>query len=144
MDPLSITASGITIAGLGTGVVKGFKQCRRIHNAPVEVQALIDELANVQVVVRQAEDVAVERLTRLSSPDRTTTSLLKFVEAAKKTILEIENKVYRKLIKDEDTAEKIKLAKLAWLRERSRIVSLRKGLHEHRMNLLVAIGSATL
>lgn len=144
MDPLSITASGIAIGGLGTGIVKGFRQYKRLHDAPIEVRALVDELTDAHSVVQQAESIALERLGRNIPLDCFTARLLGLVETSKKTILEIERIVYLKLIKDEDTVEKLKMARLAWLGERSRIAGLREGLRDKKMNLLIAIGSATL
>ena len=144
MDPLSVTASAIAIGSIPCGLAKGFRLYKQIHDAPDEVKTLIHELADAQTAVDQAETIALARLSRAPPSDRSTTWLLEVIETSNKTILELEAIIYEKLIKDEDSTEKIRLARRAWCMEKSKIDLLRKGLWENKMNLLFAVSSASL
>jgi len=53
MDPLSITASALAILSAATATVKGAK---RFHEAPGEMEVLLNDLAEVQVNIKCLEE----------------------------------------------------------------------------------------
>ncbi|PVH88072.1 hypothetical protein DL98DRAFT_648957 [Cadophora sp. DSE1049] len=56
MDPLSISASIVALLGAAATVARGLDRLRAWRNAPVELISLLNEVADLQVVLTNVKD----------------------------------------------------------------------------------------
>ena len=56
MDPLSLTASLITVVGAVKQVKKGLRQLKGLHNAPRELDDLLDENSQFEAILKALDN----------------------------------------------------------------------------------------
>ena len=86
-DPLSITASVITVIGAAESISKRLSKIRKLQIAPAELLALINEISDLRVVVGDVESCTVQ--TRPDLPQQFQT-MLNLVDRAKGCLLQID------------------------------------------------------
>lgn len=132
MDPLSVTASIITLLGASEGIVKGVSTLLVLHNAPAEVSELLDEVNDLRAVLSQVASLG-NRLPEepFHGP---VISLKNHLNRANEQLHEIDHLMNTKLIKIcED--QNPRPSRRAWLRLRDRLRSAQRDLQNTRINI---------
>jgi hypothetical protein len=141
MDPLSITASVLTVAGT---IVKALEKIQILHHAPDEFQALVNEVSDIQVILGEIETVLQERSVHAVPGHVPDTALSRLLERAKDTLLVLQTLIDDRLVGSPSGTGGRKVAKFTWLRERSRVKDIQENLHILRQNLAVALANLNL
>jgi hypothetical protein len=138
MDPLSLVASILTI-GATMGVT--LRALRSAQNAPVEVQALANEVTDIMAVVRDIEAALVESQLHQNAPS----SLVSLLEKAHAKILDLDAIIKLRLENvQQGTQYAAQIPRFSWLRERPRVRRFQQELREIRLNLVATLGVTNL
>lgn len=115
MDPLSFTASLLTVIGLGAQVARTVQRLVALKGAPGVLLALNNEISDLNLVIKAIDDLTCQRPDSLDEkvPHN---SLLR----AKGILLKLEKLVeYRLTVPDGDGGSK--LDGLVWFRDQSKV-----------------------
>lgn len=138
MDPLSITASILTISELGEKLWKTFQRLRR---APDEVLALTNEISEWRLMTGELEDVLQERSCEDLQQPHVTINVSRILAKAKGQLHELDLIVHQRLF---DYADNVKLKRVRWLRVRAEVERIRKSLSSTRSELSTLLAVAHL
>ena len=130
MDPLAIATGLITLASV---ISEGLKKVQDLHDAPTDIHTLANEVADLDIVTHEVVR-ALQELGNNESGLSAGNSLSQLLARAQKKLLELDAIVNRVLIKDTGNG-KVKYARLAWLRQKSRVEGLRKDLAGIKLSL---------
>jgi DNA polymerase III epsilon subunit-like protein len=135
MDPLSITASALAILSATTATVKGAK---RFHEAPGEMEALLNDLAEVQVNMKCLEEdmqplVSQGRLEKNYHDD-----LLAKLACADVLVKQLADCVT--LDRGRHSRISSASARLRWARSRGKVKTLKLKLEQLRRDLEMNLG----
>ena len=135
-DPLSITASIIAILGAAEGVTKAITSFKHIQNAPTKLLALLNEVADLTVVLRSVQTfVRDQNSQNLSIPRDQLKQLSNIVDRAKDEILRLENLIEYSLVKPNSTPESIQISSQEWLKAKPKILKFQQSLRDIRLNI---------
>jgi ABC-type transporter Mla subunit MlaD len=136
MEPISVTASIITVAALAHRICAEFKAIRdSSNNLPRVVKSLNDEIANCETVCRHVVDTLDERasinlIARLDSP------LRQIVKQAEGTLQEAQC-----VLNDIKSSPRSRLPVIkTWRKEQDRLEQLRRDLETIKYPLDTLIG----
>ena len=143
MDPLSVTASIIALFQAGGIVSKGLKKIANLRNAPDILLALNNEVADLQGLVENIDDVL--RQHREITGLEPIISLCRALDRAKRTLLKLENVLAYQLtsIKCKDGELHPVLNRSSWLRLESNVQRLKDEIREDKISLLSALSVFT-
>ena len=146
-DPLSITASAITILGAVDNVCTALSKIRILRDAPDELLALNNEVSDFKVVLHTIERhfdghgetgrtsaIASESLSNLSS----------LINRAKDPITKLEELIEYRFKKAPFDDGHFRVSRTEWLRARSVVERLRQNIRDSRQNIqaqMMLIGS---
>ena len=138
MDPVSITASALTIVGVAGSVSKGLKKLASLRHAQRDLLVLQMDVSDFQSYVESVSEVIseVEKMTNRPSYQRTRTAL----ERAKETLLELDELMVYHLIKIPDSNGEVDVDITAWFTKQSVIRRLRVDILDRKLGLLSALG----
>lgn len=141
MDPLSITASIIAVIGAAGRASEGALFIIRVWKAaPDEILAIVNELSDIQLVLRSANDT----LNLTSSADKIpflgeecSSGLVRMLNRAQEALQELAELLYDKLLRVENVGEEIqvKFLRLRWVKERQNVRQLQTELRSLRANI---------
>lgn len=137
MDPLSLTASILTIVGVAGAVGNGFSKLIGLRHAPGILLALNNEVADLYCVVQ-----AVDHLLREHSETIHTaaiTNLCRSLERAQSTLFELEDLIRNGLTIVNNNGGERKLDRVGWLRSASKVRELKNQLRADRTDLSAAL-----
>ena len=137
MDPLSLTASILTIVGVAGAVGNGFSKLIGLRHAPGILLALNNEVADLYCVVQ-----AVDHLLREHSETIHTaaiTNLCRSLERAQSTLFELEDLIRDGLTIVRNNGGERKLDRVGWLRSASKVRELKNQLRTDRIDLSGAL-----
>ncbi|KAL6716981.1 hypothetical protein ACLMJK_004895 [Lecanora helva] len=141
MDPVSVAASLLTLLGAASTAGRALEHLSNIRHAPDQLLALMNEVADLRVVLSKARETVQER----SVVSQDCTSLGKIVERANQKVRELNRLIYRDLVKKgchfED--DKPKASHVAFFRHHGKIKALKEEIREVKLSLLIAIGALT-
>jgi septal ring factor EnvC (AmiA/AmiB activator) len=138
MDPLSITASVITLVQATAGIGKGIRFLRSLAQIPAEFRDLVDELATLQTVINHVE----VSLRELESTTTSSSSKLYSWGIDPGIIISLKNdlaQITRELealcdrlkksgprpaLKSEDRQDHERVSKYKWQKEKANIATL--------------------
>ena len=140
MDPLSITASIVTILGAADRCVKGVAKLRALKHASSELSALINEVADLQTVLTQV--VALSQQLQRDCSDGSVTALKSLLKRAEEQLLELNALVQGELSKPKSkrSGGGIKVDHLGWTLKKDQLVLLQQSLRATRLNLSTTLG----
>jgi hypothetical protein len=141
MDPLSITASAITLAG---ALAKSLEQLRALQTASQDLLILINEISDFRIVLGEVERTILERRGYQHLPQTTLESMCTLLDRAKAKLLLLDKIVNDDLIRARLPSMEPKVARLGWLRQKPRIKELKESLKEIRLSLTALWGAASL
>ena len=132
MDPLSIIASTIAIA---CATAQTLETLKSIYGANSELHALMNEVSELQIVLPEVERVILERRTHQQLPQGTVDKICKLLEGAKDSLHSLDNIIKDRLIHSYSPSGEAKVARLAWLRQKSKVRRIQQELRGTRSNL---------
>ena len=133
MDPLSLTASLIAVVGTVKQVQKGLGQLKRLHNAPRELDDLLDENSQFEAILQAIEKtpwksngVGPELQTVLSKAHA---KLADFDALIQYTLTE--------------AGSSSKVDRLQWVRRRREVEEMRHDLRDITIRIISLVGVET-
>lgn len=140
MDPLSITAGIIAIAGFTTASLKVILKIRGISD---EIQALLNEISDLSAIVKDVEHT-LRSSKNLSIHSPGMTSLIAVLSKANITINHLHSFVDRVLMKEESILGNARISRTAWLKRKPQVVKYQQQLSSIRTELSHALAIANL
>ena len=135
-DPLSITASIIAILGAAEGVTKMVGKIKGIQDAPTELLALLNEVADLTLVLRHVQNFTRSQSARSpQSLQDQCQHLSALVDRAREKVLRLEELIEYKLVKPDSTPESIKISRLEWAKARRPLKEFQQSLRDIRQNI---------
>ncbi|KAH8641943.1 hypothetical protein IG631_04884 [Alternaria alternata] len=126
MDPLSITASTITVI---SAVSAAFKGVKRLYNAPGEIESILNDLVDTQVNLKWIEDGLLQYRTSNRCDERQYQEIGKQLLLAKATVQEL----LKSIKLDSVTASpNTPSARWAWVRAKGKVQKLKHRVEEIR------------
>ena len=137
MDPLSVSASVITLLGAGGTLSKLLRRCIRLKDAPEILRALNDEVSELQCTATDVNDLL---WTATLDPDvRPPKSLVSSLNRVKSTLLQLESFVSYQLTTVTADRGSVRLDKSVYLRMEHRIHELKDEIYASRVALALAL-----
>lgn len=143
MDPLSITVSVITLAGAASAVVKSLGKLSGLRDAGDELCTLINEVSDLRLVLLEVDFVIREKQDKEVMPQAPISSLQAALDTARGKLLELDQLVHYRLIRPQTTAKNFKPARVAWLKEKSRLKALQRSIRSSKIDLTALLGVIT-
>lgn len=137
MDPLSFTASILTVIGVAGAGVKGIRKLNGYRNAPHELEELAAELEGVQALLQDMKSFVELNQRALYSE-----SLHECVKRAATKILSVNTILDTTSLKLRGLSD-ANQARLIWIRYKHRLITLHDDLQVVRMDLAVRLGLVT-
>ncbi len=137
MDPLSITASILTILGAGGQVAKGIAKIRALKFAPDILLALHNEIADIQYLVQDVNDVA--RQHEEVHETKFSASVCRALEKVRETLLATEQLIAYELTTIDSVNGLVKLDWKRWLRLEDNIRQLQERMRNNKVDLSTAL-----
>ena len=134
-DALSLAASIIAVLGAAEGVSKALSKVRSIRNAPDEVLALNNEVANLQVILGDVQGY-VRNTPEPHISQEHLKHLLTFVDQAKEKLLQLDRLIHYNVLKPQSSPNQIKISKVEWLKAVKKIAKFRNNLRDIRLNIV--------
>ena len=141
MDPLSITAGAITLAQALTSSLKTFKT---FYDAGTEVDALLEEISEVKLVIVDVEKAMLDRERYETASPARIHSINRLIASAKLKLDTLNAIVNGKLISSSMTAGETRVARLSWLRQKSNIQRQQDSLRQTRERLSTLLDAQSL
>ena len=140
MDPLSITASAITVATLAASTCRAFADLRSLcKSLPGRLHALNNEVADIEVVLIQVATVFNERAH--SIPANQQHAIPRLLEQAKAKLSELQSTVEH-LTKLCDSAKFAALQAHAWRKEQPKLRALQDDIKTVKCSLNIVLGAS--
>ena len=136
MDPLSITASSLTIIGTAGVIGRSFKRIIALRHAPAILLELNDEVAGLYCVL-QAVDFLIRRHAGIAH-DGPMSNLCRALKNAESTLFKLEALVRDKLTFEGRDSE-VRLDRGVWLFAASRVGKLKEQIRVDRVELAAAL-----
>ena len=108
-DPLSITVSIIAVVGAAEGVTKTLAKIKSIRNAPDELLALIKEVSDLMIILRDLQNYVNQNTHRPQISQEELESISTLINRAKDKLLELDKLIQYKLVKPESITDQIKV-----------------------------------
>ena len=141
MDPLSILASAITLSAAVSATVE---QLRALHSADHELQAIVNEVSDIQVVFNCIEETIQERQAYGQLPQDRLRGLSTLLLSSKTTLTALDALIKDRLIRAYKADGELKAARLSWLRQRNKVKGLLEELRSTRINITAMWGASNM
>ncbi|PNH45774.1 hypothetical protein VD0004_g2207 [Verticillium dahliae] len=144
-DPLSLTASIITVLGVAGATAAAVQKVQEFRNAPLDVIALGNEITDVRLLFTVIENT-IELKTFKTTSIETSVGLLALLERARDLLEQIQD-IHQRILPPgpvgKQNGDKPKISRRLWVKERKNVAMLLKHLRQTRQNLQTAISSIT-
>lgn len=137
MDPLSISASVLTLLGAGGTLSKLLRKGIDLKNAPHVLRALDDEVSELQSTANDVNDLLWTATQ--DSDDPPPKSLISSLSRVKAILLQLESYISYQLTSFAADGESIRLDKSVYLRAERRLHELKDEIHASRIALASAL-----
>ena len=137
MDPLSISASVVTLLSAGGTLSKLLRKGIGLKNAPDVLRALNDEVSELQSTANDVDDLL--RTATRDPDDRPPKSLTGSLSRVKSGLLQLESYISYQLTTVTDDGESIRLDKSVYVRAERRLQELKDEIHVSRIALASAL-----
>ena len=145
MDPLSITVAGFAFAGVVGQAAKCVQKLRAIHQAPVEIKLLLEEVVDLSGLLKQLEpaqrqifDGSEEKAVPAPPAAGLATLDWQMARTASK-LQELDSLIQERSSKP----ARFGIDHLGWHKRRQRANTLRADLKVLRLNLTASLGANT-
>ena len=136
MDPLSITASVLTLAGAGGKISKTLKKLVNLRDAPRLYQDLNNELELLRCTVGDVQTFLSQN--KLYSKTDSPSSLPRILHRLKETLVDFESLISYELTAI-DRSNKSRVDRTRWLRADDKIKTMLDRIREERLSLRPAL-----
>jgi hypothetical protein len=147
MDPVSLTASIITIIATAAQVAKHLDELRNgLQHGPDALSSLINEVSDLRIVL-EACDAAVKELYKIPTAEDPTTLLADAAQILDRTrgYLEQLDKLISSCLGDHhDTTSVSKTARFRWLRVRGKVEKIQQKVRDTKQDLMVLMESQSV
>jgi hypothetical protein len=145
MDPLSITASSIAILGTITGTSKGISKLVSLRDAPIELQALYNEVEafrSLLVIIQSS----LRHVQGSEAYEEYGQALCNLLTEAKQAVLELECTIEYQLRRGVEVDQNglPKVSRMTWMRSAGKIEELRMKIKNSRGNLSTGLQAISL
>ena len=140
MDPLSVIASFIAVLQALTAAGKGVNKILDLRKAPVELQALFNEVQALRALLTDLQNAAHE------VPAGSKESLLSLLEPVRNAVLDLDKLVQYQLTHayELDQQGHPRVSKAGWLKASPRIEQIRQRIRDARGNLEAGLSAQSL
>ena len=135
MDPLSITASCIAVAGAGGAAVKGLKKLREWTKLPDVLLSVMNEVADLTLVT---QDIRLNLQLRQDSHSFSPSSIsviTQLLDRAQDTLIELDQVINYRLLQSPKQNGEITFSRSAWIVEEHRVQRLQASLRTTRLDI---------
>ena len=143
MDPLSLSASIITLLAAGGTVIRGLERLSSLRAAPNIILALNIEISDFRLAILELSNSLqrepVKSNNILWNTQAFRTELLPILHRARNKLIELESLIEYRLILPEKNGS-IRLNKTAWLWERQKLKMLQKEFRSIKINVIALTG----
>ncbi len=140
MDPLSITASTLTIL---TALEAAFQLMSSLHDAPAHLEALNNEIADLTATVAETAQVLQDFQNKAVPLVANGSHLTLAVSNIRAKAQELESLFRSCLIQPVSASGEAKLSRFTWLKVKSKVQRLQAELRDARLNLSNALATFT-
>ena len=140
MDPFSIATSVVGILSVAAQCVDGLARIRGVKQAHVKHLALINEIADLQVLLTQV--IALNARLDQKHADGSVIALKSLLKRAEDQLLELNSFMRGELSrpKPKNMLGEMKVDRLRWTLNEDQLASRQQSLRATRMNLAIALG----
>ena len=138
MDPLSVTASIVSIIAVLQAVGSGLQKINSLRGVPDVVLALNNEVSDLQVILQEADKILLDQgqLTTIGKQwclesNTGLASLLSSVDRAKGKLEQLQNLLEKRLGKSRNKADRLRI----WLLEEGNVVRMQKELRGSKLDI---------
>jgi hypothetical protein len=139
MDPLSIGASALTVAGALVGALRAVQTVRK---APTEIQSLINDVSDLQAVISEVTTALQVRVKPEELPPDSLRALQGLLDKATAKLLQLDNVIHKCLGPVGTRGTISPLGRLKWPRERPVVRQLQNELREIKLGIATLWGAA--
>ncbi|KAL8759129.1 MAG: hypothetical protein Q9184_003710 [Pyrenodesmia sp. 2 TL-2023] len=140
MDPLSITASTLTIL---TALEAAFQIVKSYRDAPAQLEALNNEIADLTVTVTQVAQVLRNSHIQADPLGCNVSHLTLALSNIQEKARELETLFRSCVIPSSSAPGETKLSRITWLKVKSKAQKLQAELKDGRLDLLTALATFT-
>lgn len=140
MDPLSITASTLTIL---LALDSAFKLVKSYRDAPAQLEALSNEIVDLTAAVTEAARVIKESQGKTHSLGDNGSLLALALLNIRDKSQELETLFRSCVIPASSATDGSKVSRVSWLKVRSKVQTLQNELRASRLNLSIALATFT-
>jgi hypothetical protein len=137
MDPLSVTAGIIAIFQAGSTLSNGLKKIISLKNAPDILLALSNEVADIQVVLEDVDNLLREHLEITGTEP--VTSIDRVLKKVKSTLLKLQSLLAYKLTTVKGRGNELRLDRSVWLRLEGEVRELKDEIRGDKVSLSSAL-----
>ena len=143
MDPLSLTASIVTLVGVGVSAAKGIDKLVSLESASKVLVRIKDEVSDLQDVVSAVQAICWQHEGSIGTSRQQHCIILEnALRKAKDVVLELEVLVSYRLTRA--SVENVKVDRIAFIRAQSRMRAIADRIRVARMDIGVAASVFTL
>ena len=144
MDPLSITASCIAVAGAGGTAVKGLKKLRDFTKVPDVLLSIINEVADLTLVVQDIR-LSFQLHQRSANISQASISIItQLLDRAEATLLKLDQIINYRLLQTPKPNGEVTFSRSAWIFEEHRIQRLQARLRTTRLDIAARFAALSL
>lgn len=140
MDPLSITASTLTVL---SALEKAFQLIKSYRDAPGQLEALNNEVADITAAVTEVARVIKESQNKIDSLSDKGSHLTLVLSNIREKARELEALLRSCINPPLSTSDRTKVSRISWLKVKSKVQSLQTELRDGRLNLSIALATFT-
>ena len=140
MDPLSITASTITVLA---ALESTFKLVKSYRDAPTQLEALNNEIADLTAAVTEAARVIKQSQRKAYAPGDNGPLLALAISDIRDKSRELEALFRSCVVPAPSASDESKISRISWLKVKSKVQTLQNELRASRLNLSIALATFT-
>ena len=138
-DPLSLAASIIAVVTTAESIVKTVsKKIKLLRNAPNELLALNNEIADLAITLRNVSGyISSSSTSRAGLPHDVLQQMVSLVDRAKDRILQLDQLVHYQFLKAGSLDGDYKVFRLRWARAKDTVEHHRQAIRDIKQNILI-------
>ncbi len=141
MDPLSITASIITVVTLAGNTVEAFRKLRALYvSLPVKLQELNNEVADIQILLGHVQSVLNDRASQLSF-EHAHLNILYLLEQASTKLTGLQDIIDRLIARGDGTMARL-FRLQEWPKENRKLQALQDDIKTVKCSLNIMLGAS--
>ena len=144
MDPLSVTASCIAVAGAGGVAIKGLKKLRDITKLPDVLLSIINEVADLTLVVQDIKSSFQSQQDSTNISQSSIAVITQLIDRAQATLLLLDQVINYRLLQSPKLNGEITFSRSAWILEEQRVQRLQASLRTTRLDLATSFAALNL